>query len=569
MMTDPSTLLDQARAAHMRGDLAAAAEGYARVLTLDPSAAKAVAGQGIIALQTGKTELAIERLTAAAGLDPADAGILNNLGNANLAAGRLEAAESAFDRAVTTDPALIDARYNRAVARQRLRRTAAAEADYRAVLDAEPGRVDAAVNLAGLYRTDENPAAGIAVLEALNSDAPEASLALAALLETIGRAEEAAAVLERLPSNRRDDPQAILTRARLALRAGAGEEGLAILATLSETTPAPARRQALALRALLLDRLGRADAAFEAFERSNAALRATRPDAEAMAARFRRRIEAYAAMPPPPDLGPPAAPLPFKLVFFCGFPRSGTTLMEQILDAHPETATTGEDSPLHWLYETLPTPPPDRNDHAAFFENLNAGDRDDLRARFVELVTARRGDLEGATLIDKLPLNLIELGIVARLFPEARVLVALRDPRDCVLSAFMQPFRMNDAMACLTTLADAAELYGAVFDLYDDLKARIGLPILEYRYEDLIDDFEGTVRAVIAFLDLPWDGAVSSYRDRVAGRYIATPSYMAVSEGLNRRAIGRWRRYGGPIAREAPGLTARARRMGYGPDPSA
>jgi hypothetical protein len=55
----------------------------------------------------------------------------------------------------------------------------------------------------------------------------------------------------------------------------------------------------------------------------------------------------------------------------------------------------------------------------------------------------------------------------------------------------------------------------------------------------------------------------------IAGRYIATPSYMAVSEGLNRRATGRWRRYGGPIAREAPGLTARARRMGYGPDPSA
>lgn len=566
-MANLDDIFADARTKHRQGDLSAATVLYRSILTNRPDHAGAEAGLGVIALQTGKTDQALAHLSRAAGLDPRNALIQNNLGNAFLMTGKPADAAEAFDKAVESDPTLLDAVYNRAVAAQHLRRPAQAKLDYERVLAADPDRIDAAVNLAALHRLAEDPNAGIAVLERLGArieSAPDALLALSALFETVGRTEDAGRTLDRLPPSLRADPQAILTRARLALRDGAAEEGLRILKSLPLSAPDAAHRQAIALKALMLDKLGQVDAAYEAFLSANQALRATQSNVDAMAARYRMRIAQYRdAFAAPSSLPPPNSPLPFALVFFCGFPRSGTTLMEQILDAHPQTVTTGEDSPLQRLYETLPPPPEGRNDPTETIRDITSIERDRLRQVFVDIVMEARGEIRGCCLIDKLPLNLIELGIIARLFPEAKILTAIRDPRDCVLSAFMQPFRLNDAMACLTNLQDAAATYRSVFDLYASQKEVSGLAIQEYRYEDLIDDFDGTIRTVIDFLDLPWDGAIRNYRERLTGRYIATPSYMAVTQGLNRRAIGRWRRYAPYLEPVAETLAPYVKRFGY------
>lgn len=294
---------------------------------------------------------------------------------------------------------------------------------------------------------------------------------------------------------------------------------------------------------------------------------ASHPDSAKAAARYRHRIESYRTrLRTPPAALPSPEPLPFELVFFCGFPRSGTTLMEQVLDAHPATVTTGEDSPLQRLSAMqAPAGAPDGFTPADVFGSLSPSARESLREEFVGRVEARHGDIAGRMLIDKLPLNLVELGVIARLFPEARILVALRDPRDCVLSAFMQQFRLNDAMACLLTLEGAASTYSAVFDLYEAQKPAIGLPTHEYKYEDLIDDFDGTIRDALDFLGLAWDDRLKDYRAALAGRYIATPSYMAVTQSLSRRAIGRWQRYRSQLAQAGveASLADYVRRYGY------
>lgn len=564
IMSDP---LEHARAVHRSGDLPHAATLYTEILKQDPSQARAEAGLGVIALQTGRLDDAKSRLGRAAMLAPEDPLIQNNLGNAYMSAGQIMEAEAAFDKAATADPGFLDARYNRAVARHNLRRRPEAEADYRFVLDQAPERIDAAVNLAALLREAENPVAAIDVLEkglAISGPVPDALLALAALYETVGRSEEALATLEQLPIDRVKDPQAVLTATRLDLRAGEPDQGLERLATLPVDAPDQAKRQAHYIKGLLLDRKGDIAGAYDALVAGNEAMRASRPDTDRLAKRYRSRMAVYRRDLTSREGGKePVTPLPFNLVFFCGFPRSGTTLMEQILDAHPATITTGEDSPLHRLYETLPRPERDRNDPAEIFKTLSDGDRAALRERFVKIVDGQLGKCAGRTVIDKLPLNLVELGIIGRLFPDAKVLVAIRDPRDCVLSAFMQPFRINDAMACLLTLEDSAKTYADVFQLYRDTAPNTGLPIHEYRYEDLIDDFDGTIRRVIAFLGLDWDDGVSGYRERLAGRYIATPSYMAVTQGLNRRAIGRWRRYQAQMEAILPVLEPWIRDLGY------
>jgi len=128
-------------------------------------------------------------------------------------------------------------------------------------------------------------------------------------------------------------------------------------------------------------------------------------------------------------------------------------------------------------------------------------------------------------------------------FPEATILVALRDPRDVVLSCFMQSFLPNDAMANFDDLAGAARLYALVMGLWRRYRSLAGLRYLEYRYEDLIADPQATLRRVVEFLELPWDEGLLQYAERARSRLVKTPSYAAVAQPLNERAIGRWRRY--------------------------
>ncbi|WP_420416132.1 tetratricopeptide repeat-containing sulfotransferase family protein [Pacificispira sp.] len=570
-MSEADSIVEAGRAVHRQGALDRAAEFYRKALSLDPGHALATAGLGVIALQTGDVDQAATILDKAARLAPGNPTIQNNLGNALIAAGDLSRAEAAFDAAFSADPSLIDALYNRAVARQRLRRRTEAEADYRTVLSHDPMRIDAAVNLAAVLREAEDPSTAISVLESALQVAPpmpDALMALASLYETVGRVDEAGETLDRLPSGPDKDPQVLLVRARIALRRGQAEAGLAALDSIGVGAPAPAQRQATYLKGLLLDRLGRYEDAFQAFSNANAQARAGRSDADKLARSYRDRIAVYRDTLPDVSVcaarlakTPPQA-LPFDLVFFCGFPRSGTTLMEQILAAHPATLTTGEDSPLHRLYESTETSD-DQGLPFGLLAGLTADRRDALRVAFADIVESQLGDCRGRTVIDKLPLNLVELGIVALLFPEARILVAIRDPRDCVLSAFMQPFRLNEAMACLLTPQDAAALYADVFDLYQAQKHALPLTIAEYRYEDLIDDFEGTLHRVIDFLGLAWTDDLTRYRDRLAGKYISTPSYMAVSQSLNRRAIGRWRRYEPYLGTALDKLSAHVTGHGY------
>ncbi|MDW3203938.1 MAG: sulfotransferase [Alphaproteobacteria bacterium] len=570
-MSEADEIVDAGRAAHRRGAIQQAAEQYRRALGLDPNHAMALAGLGVVALQSGTPAEAGTYLQRAAQLAPENPTIQNNLGNVLIATGDAAGAEAAFNAALAADPTLIDALYNRAVARHHLRRRNEAEADYRAVLKQDPGRIDAAINLAAVLRETENLPDAIAVLEDALSTAPphpDAILSLATLYETVGRAGEAASVLDQLPPDRQADPQAILVRARLALRRGEAEAGLSCLEELSGEAPPSALRQAAYIRGLLLDRQGRHAEAFDAFSHANSLMRAGRPDADTLAGRYRDRIAAYRKAIPTLAQevarlsSAPTAPLPFDLVFFCGFPRSGTTLMEQILAAHPDTGTTGEDSPLHRLYESFPMDGADAMPFA-LLSGVSIDQREALRRAFVDLVKKQLGTCDGRTVIDKLPLNLVELGIIELLFPEARILVAIRDPRDCVLSAFMQPFRLNEAMACLLTPGDAAQTYIDVFDLYQEQKARSALAIAEYRYEDLVRDFDGTLRGVIEFLGLSWTEDLARYRDRLAGKYISTPSYMAVSQSLNTRAIGRWRNYESVLGDTLDRLAPMAARHGY------
>ncbi|MEQ8769476.1 MAG: sulfotransferase [Phycisphaerales bacterium] len=372
-----------------------------------------------------------------------------------------------------------------------------------------------------------------------------------------------------------NNPTARLVSALVDRREGrlaeAREKFMAIIygdsGRLLEHFPPAARAMIWNRHAHTLDALGEHDAAFAAFEYAQT-LRWSLPDAKrvdaswvfgaadrALDAMNRDRLARWTRWEPGDGRPDP--------VFLVGFPRSGTTLTEQILAAHPGVVTLDEDSPLADVGGVLGPLMPDGPTGDALD---NAATKNLLRAReaYFAGVSARLGDAaHGKLLIDKLPLAILELPMICRLFPSARIIVAIRDPRDVCLSAVMRLMVPNPAMANLTTLPKAAAFYEKVMDFWLTVRPNVRHAWIESRYEDLVSDPEPAVRRLVEFLGLPWDDAVLRHQDHVRGKAISTPSYEAVGSRITTRSVARWQQHRERIKPVLPTLAPFLHALGY------
>jgi hypothetical protein len=192
-----------------------------------------------------------------------------------------------------------------------------------------------------------------------------------------------------------------------------------------------------------------------------------------------------------------------------------------------------------------------------------------LRRVYFEAVDRHLRRLAGRTPVDKMPLNTIDVGLIHRLFPEARILLALRHPCDVVLSGFMQAMKPNAAMVLFDSLASTARFYAQVMGLWQQYRQVLPLSVLTVRYEDLVVDLPGETRRILEFLDLPWDDAVLSYAEHAQTRAIATPSYHQVVQPIYRRSVGRWRNYADAFEDVLPVLQPFIEEFGYASEPDA
>lgn len=252
-------------------------------------------------------------------------------------------------------------------------------------------------------------------------------------------------------------------------------------------------------------------------------------------------------------------------VFLVGFPRSGTTLLDQILDSHPGIQVA-EEKPM---MEQLKRAVADRT--GSYPDGLAQLSGEDIAAlqslywsHAAEFVT-RDPD---AVFVDKLPLNIEKTVLIHRVFPNAKFILMLRHPADCVFSCFMQSFRPNIAMNNFHTVEGAARIYDMVFGLWQKANEHLDLDVHTLRYEDLVSDLESTVAQLLTFLGLPWDEGVLDYAENARRRgRINTPSYNQVTEPIHTRARGRWVRYQDLIAGPLETLRPWIRAYGYdGPD---
>lgn len=237
----------------------------------------------------------------------------------------------------------------------------------------------------------------------------------------------------------------------------------------------------------------------------------------------------------------PSGDEPRDIAFLVGFPRSGTTLLNQVLDSHPGLFSL-EEAP------TLPAP-------AGFVEmtekgypigltDLNEKTVNFMRATYFDQVRNYAPISRDQVLIDKLPLNLVHLPLIWTLFPEAKIILALRNPFGAVLSNFMHNFKLNNAMANMFTLDGISRYYSAVMDLWVYFTEKRDFSFHAVKYENLVTNFKAESEKLCSFLGVKWSGEMENFSKHAQKKgLINTPSYHQVSQPLYAESLDRWKRY--------------------------
>jgi hypothetical protein len=245
--------------------------------------------------------------------------------------------------------------------------------------------------------------------------------------------------------------------------------------------------------------------------------------------------------------------------FLVGFPRSGTTLLDQILSSHSGVFCIEE---REYFAAALAAVITDAAKLARLAE-LSEAEIEAARGEYWRQVRSENAPPEGALVVDKLPLHIVLLPVIKRVFPDAKIIFALRDPRDVILSCYVQRFGMNAAMAQFLDLGSAAKYYDAVMGLMSLCRQKLALNLHQVRYEDVVDDLAREARALTDFLGLTFERAMLSFSETARGRDINTPSARQVIEPLYARSVGRWRGYASELEPALALLNAWAARFGY------
>jgi tetratricopeptide (TPR) repeat protein len=254
-----------------------------------------------------------------------------------------------------------------------------------------------------------------------------------------------------------------------------------------------------------------------------------------------------------------------QIAFLGGHPRSGTTLMEQILDAHPEIIAFDESVAFgQEITRNIPLP---KGSGAAQLGALNAvspARRQELRLRYVKsLLRETSPRPETRVLLDKNPSPTMLLPTWLRVFPELKVIIALRDPRDVIISCFFLNIMLNETNANFLSLERTAKHYGDLMDVWLRLRDLSGFDWLETRYEDVVENLEKEGRRVTEFLGLSWHADQARYQETARRKFLFAPTYHDVTQPVYRGAMGRWQHYAAALEPLQTRLAPYCRAFGY------
>src|SRR6266852_1645452 len=426
------------------------------------------------------------------------------------------------------------------------------EYHYRKVVELSRGRDPILLaNLAWNLRNQGRMAESRALYEESTAQAPEVLQTLlgwARLEEADRNVERAAELLDRAERLAPGNPSIMLSRAVLCGRTGSYSQALAILdAMASPQSSAGLGANELLEKGRLLDRIGRYDEAFAAFAegkrlcREVTGLNYMEEQAQLLAARLKgffteSRLGTLPRAKPRDDAAQP--------IFILGFPRSGTTLVEQTLSAHPRICAGDELPFVNEITQAMMRVLNSPLTYPEALAELWMGDRrhglDELRDYYLERVRQLEIVEEGAAwFTDKMPLNETHLGLIALMFPRSPMIHVLRHPLDIVLSTFSN--NLTHGFYCAFALESAARHFALTMELVEHYRGQMTLRYLPIRYEDIVDDQEGATRRLLDFIGEPFDERCLAFHEN--RRYARTASYAQVTEKLYDRSRYRYRHY--------------------------
>ena len=269
-----------------------------------------------------------------------------------------------------------------------------------------------------------------------------------------------------------------------------------------------------------------------------------------------KQLNKIAETPYSKSLSDPSTDTP---TFLIGFPRSGTTLLDTILRTHSKIEVVEEKNMVLEVSGHL-----GRSLSIADIENLPVEELEDAREVYFKELAKYVSTKNSTCVIDKLPLNILDLPLIHQLFPTAKFILALRHPLDSILSCWMQTFKLNNAMSNMVELDRIVDFYGVAMAFLELSEKRYSLSVHRIRYEDLVLDMKLEVSNLLKFLELDWENELENYQSTALKRgIINTPSYFQVSQPIYKTATYRWEKYREPLEKHFVKIDKWTTKFGY------
>lgn len=477
---DAGARLELARALLEQGDVGEAFEHLEAELDSGHVGVDVALSLAKAARRDGNADIAIEAYRLAARVRPEMAYVHREMGNLLVERGRLDEAIASYEHAVTRDPTDLLAMVNLAVVYESISRLEDAEATLNQVLEKTPSDPLAVVTLAKVMRRRGEVKAAIKLFETVNMN-PELNVAAEMSFE-LGR---------------------------------------------------------------LYDQDDEPEKAFEQFSRGNQLHRrmlGTTREGHflheiAVVAKFLESRDLRSVLPASESSSGQSP------VFLVGFPRSGTTLLENVFDSHSRIQGLEERPMVTAMLDHVNQL---TGGYPEALMGLDPAGRDALRMTYYNVAETELGGARNrdCILLDKFPLNIVRVPLILSAFPDARFILAVRHPCDVVLSCFMQYFSPNIAMHHFLELETTAALYVKVMSVWRRMLERLPIQYRRVRYEDMVVDMRSEIGAALEFIGLQWEETMRRYHEhaRLRGR-INTPSYHQVTQPIYSRSSYRWLRY--------------------------
>ncbi|MDH5648115.1 MAG: sulfotransferase [Gammaproteobacteria bacterium] len=537
---DPDIWIMRASISGQKGDFPEVIKCCKRAISIDRSNVNAYIYLGNAYASLGNANEALSSFAVAIELQPNNALAHNNLGNAFYLSGRVDEAITSFQTALHFQPHYPQALHSLGSALLSKGNTKDAVDIFRKTLEQNPGWIDAQCRLATSLRLKGALDEAMDIYKEVLTRDPENAVALSGIsnIYLLWRdLEKSVEIIKKLIQKNSLTTVAIETYAHLCGHFDQCDDVIKHASALLSNKQISVGDQASLYfsRGYVNDKKGDYDQAFDDFCKANDALNYSF-DREEHTSNIDRIILAFNSNM---DIDQHESQLNAELpVFIVGMPRSGTSLAEQILASHSDVYGAGELLEINRIVADLPRRLESDEAYPACVLDWNQEKAEEIAEQY--LAHLDEISPQGALRVtDKLPTNFLNLGVIDRLFPGARVIHCQRNPLDTCLSIFFQNF--SGAHPYSTKLGDIAHYYKQYRRLMDHWQNVLGLKFFDLEYEILVSEFETTSRELVAFCGLEWQEQCLHFFD--TDRQTITASFDQVRQPIYRKSLQRWQNY--------------------------